>query len=469
MNFPKQPLVTIYIPCRNYGKFLSQSIESVVSQLYTNWELFIVDEDSNDDTLLVADKYKLQNPGRISVIKNKTPAGLQKLSNDILNRANGKYMMRLDADDWLDEVAILAMVAKLEEKSDIGIVYGNYFYVDVKGNILDIESRYKLGIEDTAGHLAPHGACTMFRTRSLKSVGGYSETVNAQDGWDLWYKLFARIGAASLNIPTFYYRQHGKSMSCDRKRLLDARSKIFEDISKRLEGDYNSTCLAVIPVRESYKNFKNVPYQEINGCSLLEIAILSAINSDKVSDVVVSSESQNVLDYSKHLEEEGRVPKHLRLKRFKNTEVSRNVPIQDIMIEAGEFFKGLRGVSPDMVIFLNLHAVYRKTEHINTAINILNITESDSVVSVQEERDPMFSHGENGLNLLNPGRFVDLTFDRERLYCFNGSIIATWWEVVRAHGVFGEKIGYIEMSAEDSLQIKTLKMLNYLKASDQNE
>ncbi len=220
---------------------------------------------------------------------------------------------------------------------------------------------------------------------------------------------------------------------------------------------------------ESYDNFKNVPYQELNGHSLLEIAILSAINSDKVSDVVVSSESQQVLDYSKRLEEEGKVPKHLRLKRSKNIEQSRNIPIQDIMIEAGEYFKDSRGITPDIVTFLNLHAVYRKTEHIDAAINILNITESDSVVSVQEERDPMFSHGKNGLDLLNPGRFIDLTFDRERLYCFNGSIIATWWEVLKTHGVFGEKIGYIEMSFEDSLQVKTLKMLNYLKTSCQSE
>ena len=58
----------------------------------------------------------------------------------------------------------------------------------------------------------PHGACTMFRTRALKNVGGYSEDANAQDGWDLWYKLAERIGAINIQTPVFYYRQHGKSM-----------------------------------------------------------------------------------------------------------------------------------------------------------------------------------------------------------------------------------------------------------------
>ena len=42
------PLVTIYIPCRNYGKYLSQCINSVISQVYENWELIIVNEGSSD-------------------------------------------------------------------------------------------------------------------------------------------------------------------------------------------------------------------------------------------------------------------------------------------------------------------------------------------------------------------------------------------------------------------------------------
>jgi CMP-N-acetylneuraminic acid synthetase len=325
-----------------------------------------------------------------------------------------------------------------------------------------MEYRHKLGVEDMAGHLAPHGACTMFSTRALKNVGGYSESVSAQDGWDLWYKLFNRIGAASLNIPIFYYRQHGESMSRDSKRLLDARSGIFKRISKGLEGDYGITCIAIIPVRESYPNFENVPYREFDGHSLLEKAILVAARSDKVNDVVVSSESQNVLDYSKRLEDEGKVPKHLRLKRSTNTKMSRDIPIQSFMLEAGDYYENIKGFTPDVITFLNLHAVCRQTKHIDTVLNVLRITESDSVVSVQEEREPIFSHGENGLNLLNPGRFQDLTFDRERLYHFNGSIISTWWQVLKTHGVFGEKIGYVEMTSDESIQVKTSDALDFL-------
>lgn len=453
------PLVTVYIPCRNYGRFLARCVESVFAQLYMNWELIIVNEASTDDTANIAQSLLRQRPDAITIIHNKSAAGLQKIANTVLGIAKGKYMVRLDADDWLDESALLIMVAKLEATPDIGLVYGNYFYTDEHGNVLGMERRHKLDDEDMVGHLPPHGACTMFRARALKAVGGYSEDVDAQDGWELWYKLYHRIGAASLDVPIFYYRQHGCSLSRDSSRLLSARSRIFNRISDTLEGDYKPVNVAVIPVRESYPGFEGVPYRKINGVSLLELAILSASKSSKIKTVIISSQSQSVLDYAEKLEKDGSVPRHMRLLREEDKNIGRNIPIRDLMINAGEYYANVNSVFPDVMAFMSLHAVSRRTEHVEKALNVLRITESDTVVSVQEEREPMFAHGESGLKLLNPGRFQELSFDRERLYRFNGSIIATWWEVLLEHHLFGDKIAYIEMSADDSFQIKKSSML----------
>ena len=101
-----------------------------------------------------------------------------------------------------------------------------------------------------------------------------------------------------------------------------------------------------------------------------------------------------------------------------------------------------------------MHAINRKTKHIDNAINNLIVSESDSVVSVQEEREPMFNYGKSGLNLINPGRFKDLSFDKERLYRFNGSIIASLWENISRNDLFGIKTSFIEMNNKDSIQIK---------------
>jgi len=450
----EQPLVTVYIPCRNYGRFLSQCVESVLAQLYTEWELIIIDEASEDESAAIAENLRLRAPEQITVVRNPEPVGLQKIANRVLGLANGKYMMRLDADDWLDEGALLLMVGKLEATPDVGLVYGNYFYTTADGELIGMERRHRLGVEDRAGHLPPHGACTLFRARALKAVGGYSEDINAQDGWELWYKLVNRVGAVSLDVPVFYYRQHDTSLSRDHQRLLTARSQIFARIGNGLEGGYKPTFAAVIPVRESYPRFEGVPYREYDGVTLLERAILSATEANGVTQVIVSSQSERVLEFAARLESEGRVPAHARLLREEPTGQTMKPPLRDIMLQAGQFYHESTGTYPDAVGFLSIHAVNRRAEHLDKAIHVLRITESDSVVSVQEEREPVFSHGAEGLNLLNPGRFQDLTYDRERLYAFNGAVLATWWDVLQEENLLGERIGYIEMTSEDSLQIK---------------
>ena len=453
MNNSKEPLVSVYIQSRNYGKYLDKSIESVINQIYKNWELFIIDEDSKDDILKIAKKYKNKYSKKITIIKNDKVLGLQRIANKIISIAKGKYIIRLDADDWLHEVALLIMVNKLEENSKAAIAYGNYFYTDEKGKIIGVEIRYKLGKEDLIGHIPPHGACTLVETNALKSVDGYLENVDAQDGWDLWFKLYKKVGAISIDLPLFYYRQHSKSLSRDNDRLLNARAKIFAEIRKKSNENYKPNVLAVIPIKESYPDMKNVPYQKINGKTLLEIAINNALHSNQIDELVVSSKSKDVLNFSKKLEIENKVLPHLRLHRTEENSTN-TIPISDFMISAADIYFKERKQYPDIVVYLSLHAINRKSIHIDKAINNLILTESDSVVSVQEEREPMFNNGKSGLNLINPGRFRDLSYDKERLYRFNGSIIASLWDNLSKNNLFGVKTSFIEMSFKDSMQVK---------------
>jgi len=446
------PLVTVYIPCRNYAPFLPSAVQSVIDQLYKNWEMLILDEGSDDDTFVIAKGFQRQCPERISVIHNSKPVGLQKIANNVLRIANGKYVMRLDADDWLDEGALLLMVAKLESKAEYGLVHSNYYYTDEQGKILGTERRQKIGNEEASRHLPPHGACTMVRTRELKAVGGYSEDVNAQDGWDLWFKLLYRVKCAHLDAPLFYYRQHGESLSRDSNRLLKARAEIFRNSRERLEGSYNLTCLAIIPVRESYPEWKGVPYQRIKGKTLLERALESAATANGVTEIAISSENQSVLDFSEELENQTGY-KHERILRLQSASRSSLKPLE-ILTQAVEVFHKKHNYIPDIILFLSIHAPLRKAEHVDKAIDVLRVNMSDSVVSVQQEWEPMFCHGKKGLELLNPGRFDGLEFEKESLYRFNGAIIGLWSCNLQENTLFGDSIAYIEMSESDSLQVK---------------
>lgn len=440
------------MPCRNYGRFLPQALDSLLEQLHENWEVIVVDEASQDDTRAIVNGYRTRMGERLRYIRNDAPVGLQKVSNTVLGLANGKYLMRLDADDWLDESALLLLVAKLESDPKLGLAYGNFYYVNEEGKYIGTERRRKFGVEDMSGHMPPHGACTMVSTRALKAAGGYTGTVNAQDGWDLWFRLKNRVGVAHLDAPIFYYRQHGRSLSRDVGRLLEARAGIISKARERLQGDYLPTCLAVLPVRENYPDWQGVPYETIHGQSLIERALTSAFRAVGVSDVAISTDSEGVLNYVDSIKDKVRANP---IPILRPHGASSHFNPRDILLQAAEGYRLKYNTFPDIVLFLNIHAHARTAEHISSAINTIILTNADSVVSVTQEREPMFAHGTDGLELLNPGRFDGLEYEKENLYRFNGLVIGTWFDNLRAGSLFGKSIAHIEMDRNETFQVRS--------------
>ena len=159
MKSPQNPLVTVYITNHNYGKYISKAIMSVLKQSMNSFELIIIDDGSKDNSKKIIDKFK-KNKKVISVFqKNK---GLTVSNNLALRLAKGKYIMRLDADDWLDRNALQIMSNYLEKNNNIGLVFPDYFEVDEKGDIINLVRRHdfkKVKLLDKPAH----GACTMIR------------------------------------------------------------------------------------------------------------------------------------------------------------------------------------------------------------------------------------------------------------------------------------------------------------------
>ena len=78
--------------------------------------------------------------------------------------ARGKYLMRLDADDYLDKNALKIMVDALEEDNQLGLVYPNYFIVDENENVLNYRVRIPTQENNVKDNPA-HGACTLIRKK----------------------------------------------------------------------------------------------------------------------------------------------------------------------------------------------------------------------------------------------------------------------------------------------------------------
>lgn len=187
-----RPTVTVYVTCHNYARFLAECLDSVFAQSLPNWELLIFDDGSTDDSRAIAEEYVTRSPSRVRLFSTEAPRGLRSCANDAIKAARGRYLMRLDADDYLDENALLVLAHRLDADRDLALVYPNWTYIGESGEVLGVERRKRLGDETEMTDLPPHGACTMVRLRALKVTGGYDEAFDSQDGHELWLKLSHR-------------------------------------------------------------------------------------------------------------------------------------------------------------------------------------------------------------------------------------------------------------------------------------
>lgn len=122
----KDALVSIIVPARNVAGYLPASIQSVLNQSHSNWELIIIENDCSDNTAEVIKRYT--DPRIIHLQTYET--GLSNARNIGLERATGHYVCFLDADDRLPEHSLRDRIALFEQDSDVCFVDGKVVVYD---------------------------------------------------------------------------------------------------------------------------------------------------------------------------------------------------------------------------------------------------------------------------------------------------------------------------------------------------
>ena len=195
MKFPK---VTVYIPSHNYGRFLACAIDSVLRQSFDDWELLVIDDGSTDETTEVLQLYS----GHPQISLHSTSGiGLPAVCNYALSKARGKYLIRLDGDDFFDENILLILVNYLERHPDAALVFPDYYLIDELGEVYAHERRQRIYEKNHMLDNPPNGACTLIRKQVLEKIEGYREDLGAQDGFDLWTRIQDEYGAGNINLP----------------------------------------------------------------------------------------------------------------------------------------------------------------------------------------------------------------------------------------------------------------------------
>ena len=118
-----QPLVSIIVPIYNAAIDLVRCLESIKHQRYENLEILLVNDGSNDSSLEICRMYARLDP-RIMII-DKENSGVSSTRNTAIERASGKYLQFVDADDYLDVSATRLMVERMEETNS-DLLIANY-------------------------------------------------------------------------------------------------------------------------------------------------------------------------------------------------------------------------------------------------------------------------------------------------------------------------------------------------------
>lgn len=128
----KNSLISIIIPVYNVERYLCQCLDSVIIQTYTNWELILIDDGSEDNSSAICDYY-VSKDNRIKVI-HKSNTGVSDSRNCALDIAIGKYIIFMDADDYWGIETSLEQLFNIAEENDLDIIRGEYDIIDEQGN-----------------------------------------------------------------------------------------------------------------------------------------------------------------------------------------------------------------------------------------------------------------------------------------------------------------------------------------------
>ena len=206
------PLVSIIIPSYNHSKYITETIESILGQTYDNFELIVIDDGSQDNSIEIIEKLRLNNKFIFIKRENK---GLCETLNEGINLSRGKYIAICASDDIYLKDKIKLQVDFLETNPNYALCYGKIISFDNDGNQKFINSkRYKSGklfLDLIKTNFVP-AVTQMYRKDIFDNIGGFDKDLWIED-WDMLLRISYSYEIGFLDKYLAMYRNHGENMS----------------------------------------------------------------------------------------------------------------------------------------------------------------------------------------------------------------------------------------------------------------
>jgi glycosyltransferase involved in cell wall biosynthesis len=226
------------MPVYNAEPYLALAVESILGQSYVDFELILLDDGSTDGSAAIMDRYA-RTDSRVRVIRA-PHRGFVAALNDGLERARGRFIARMDADDIALPDRLSAQVEALQARPRLAVLGSHVEEIDQAGKPLGLSlspvgPRAVAQVAESSSPV-PHPAVLM-RREPVESVGGYRPEIDPAQDYDLWLRILD-AGFEIDNVPRVLlrYRMHPSSVSSTR-RARQAACALMARAASRMRRD----------------------------------------------------------------------------------------------------------------------------------------------------------------------------------------------------------------------------------------
>ncbi|MFD2165468.1 glycosyltransferase family 2 protein [Thalassotalea euphylliae] len=233
--------VSIGIPFYNPGHVFKSTIESVLAQTFTDFELILLNDGSKDESVEIANSFE---DSRVRVVNDGTNKGLPARLNELIALSNGEYIARMDADDLISPERLAKQVAYLDEHADIDLVSTGLCSITNDCKVIG----YRTPAERTNPEITVKQAifgqsdiahATIMARKAWFERNRYNEKAKLMEDYQLWIDAAVKndLNAGFISTPLYFYRE--ESSVSPQKAINAYRNQIA--IVKQQYSRYLST------------------------------------------------------------------------------------------------------------------------------------------------------------------------------------------------------------------------------------
>ncbi|MCG8526029.1 MAG: glycosyltransferase [Opitutales bacterium] len=233
-RFEKQPLISVLLPVYNTEeRWLCEVIESVKSQIYSNWELCIADDASPlPHVREILEKYE-KSDERIKVVYREENGHISATTNSALDVATGEFCALLDHDDALPPHAFYYVVKEINEHPDADLIFSDEDKIDADGKRFDpyFKSDWNPDLflsHNCISHLG------VYKTSILREIEGFNEDLNGSQDWDMAFRFLLKTTPERIrHIPRVLY--HWRYLDTSTSKSIESKPYAVDAGKKAIE------------------------------------------------------------------------------------------------------------------------------------------------------------------------------------------------------------------------------------------